>query len=66
MKKEKVSNKAEKKAVDNKAEALDISTLPAEVTIIATSDKHLIMGREYVVTKEMAKLLIEKGAAKLK
>ena len=72
MKKEKVSNKAEKSKVENKvdkkAEAvtLDISKLPVEVVIIATSDKHLIMGNEYVVNREMAKLLVEKGAAKLK
>ena len=60
MEKKKLKNKAIKK------ETIDLSSLPAQVDIIALKDKHLKEGAAYNVTKETAIILINKGAAKLK
>ena len=60
MEKKKIKNKAVKK------EKVDLSKLPSMVDIIALEDKHLEKDATYNVTKEMAIILIEKGAAKLK
>jgi len=63
------ANTMEKKKIKNKAikkEKVDLSKLPAQVEIIALKDKHLVEGMVYLVTKESAIILINKGAAKLK
>ena len=63
------ANTMEKKKIKNKAikkEKVDLSKLPAQVEIIALKDKHLVEGAVYLVTKESAIILINKGAAKLK
>ena len=60
MEKKKIKNKAVKK------EKIDFSKLPAQVEIIALKDRHLVEGAVYLVTKESAIILIEKGSAKLK
>jgi len=63
------ANTMEKKKIKNKAikkEKVDLSSLPAQVEIIALKDKHLVEGAVYLVTKESAIILINKGAAKLK
>lgn len=67
--KKKPQNKSEKKPVENKAPkavAIDWSSIPAEVWIIGVKGKHLAQGQEYKVTKDMAQILVNKGAAKLK
>jgi len=57
-------NDLENKAVKQKAKKVDLSKLADKVNVIITkgNDK----GQEYNVTKEMAIILINKGAAKLK
>ena len=59
MKNKEVKKKPAKKKVD-------LSKLADKVDIIALGGKHLQKGKEYNVTKEMAIILINKGAAKLK
>ena len=58
----------EKKVIKTKPakKKVDLSKLADRVDIIALENKHLQKGREYNVTKEMAIILINKGAAKLK
>ena len=60
MEKKKLKNKAIKK------ETVDLSKLPAQVEIIALKDKHLTEGAVYLVTRDSAIILINKGSAKLK
>jgi hypothetical protein len=60
MEKKKLKNKAVKK------EKVDLSSLPAQVEILALQSKHLTKGAIYRVTKESAIILINKGDAKLK
>ena len=67
--KKKPQNKSEKKPVENKAPkavVIDWSSMKAPVSIIAIKTKHMNAGQEYKVTVEMAKILVENGAAKLK
>jgi len=58
----------EKKVIKKKPskKKVDLSKLADRVDIIALEDKHLQKEKEYNVTKEMAIILIDKGAAKLK
>ena len=65
----KLENKAIKKPVQNKKETskeIDWDSLPNTVTIVGIVDKHLNIGQEYTISKGTAKLLVEKGSAKLK
>jgi len=63
--KKKIENKGEKKTTAKK-KATDWGSLADMVTIIGKGGKHLDKGKEYNVTKETAKLLVEKGVADLK
>jgi len=58
--KKKISNKGEKKA-----ESIDWDSITEPVNIIGLSGNHLKNGQEYKVTKEIAKILVTKGRAKL-
>ncbi len=63
------ANTMEKKKIKNKAikkEKVDLSSLPAQVDIIALESRHLTKGAIYRVTKDTAIILINKGDAKLK
>lgn len=64
MEKKKPNNKKVKVKPANKS--IDWSKLGDTVEIIAGDHKHLEAGKVYPVTKEVAKLLVEKKAAKLK
>ena len=67
--KKKIENKAEKKPTAKKAptkKSIDWNSLPDSVVIIGKSGKHLSKGKEYTVTIETAKLLVNKGVADLK
>jgi hypothetical protein len=59
MKKKKLENKGEKKSID-------WDSIKDFVTITGKGGKHLIKGKNYIVTKETGKLLVEKGVADLK
>lgn len=67
MEKKKIQNKAvkkettEKKVTEKKSTKLDESKLKDKNDIVLSKD-----GKTYSVTKEMAIILINKGAAKLK
>ena len=58
----------EKKVIKTKPakKKVDLSKLADRVDIIALDSKHMVKDKEYNVTKEMAIILINKGAAKLK
>ena len=60
MKKNKLDNKVEKKST------IDWDSMTDFVTIIGKSGKHLTKGKNYIVTKETGKLLVDKGVADLK
>jgi hypothetical protein len=64
MEKKELKNKELKKKPAKKK--VDLSKLADKVDIIALDGKHLQKDKEYNVTKEMAIILINKGAAKLK
>ena len=72
MAKRKTSNKEEKPVVTEKPKAtrsktIDWDSMPDYVTIIGIQSKHLMEGKEYAnIAKHTAKILVEKGAAKLK
>ena len=59
MKKKKIDNKGEKKSID-------WDSIKDFVTITGKGGKHLTKGKNYIVTKETGKLLVEKGVADLK
>jgi len=60
-----MENKKLKNKVIKKVE-VDLSKLDAQVYIVALKDKHLEEGATYLVTRETATILINKGSAKLK
>lgn len=60
MKKKKLDNKVEKKST------IDWDSITDFVTIIGKGGKHLTKGKNYIVTKETGKLLVDKGVADLK
>ena len=60
MKKNKLDNKVEKKST------IDWDSMTDFVTIIGKGGKHLTKGKNYIVTKETGKLLVDKGVADLK
>lgn len=60
MKKNKLDNKVEKK------NTIDWDSITDFVTIIGKGGKHLTKGKNYIVTKETGKLLVDKGVADLK
>ena len=62
--KKKVSNKSEKVKPVNKA--IDWINLPEYVEVITIKSKHLVTGSTHTVTKVTAKILVDKGAVKLK
>jgi len=62
--KKKVENKAVKKKPTTKA--IDWISLPEYVEVIAIKSKHLVTGSTHTVTKVTAKILVEKGAVRLK
>jgi len=64
MEKKKIQNKKQKAKPQNKS--IDWNALGEKVMIIAIDHKHMEEGKEYRVTKEIAKILVEKKAAKLK
>ena len=45
---------------------IDWVKLPKSVTIIGLGGRHLVQGKEYIVSKETAQILIDKGVATLK
>lgn len=64
-----LANKGEKKPTTKKAPAkksIDWDSLPEMVVIVGKGGKHLEKGKEYNITKETAKVLVEKGVADLK
>jgi len=66
--KNELKNKASKpKTIKNVSKTIetDFDSLPSKVNIKALKSKHLVQGKVYEVTKETAKLLIEKGNAEL-
>lgn len=66
MAKKKTNHKEAKPEIIEKPKAIDWNELGSMVEIIGITDKHLVPGKEYKVTKELAKILVEKKAAKLK
>jgi len=61
--------KSEKVEIENKAikpEVIDWNKIESNCIIISLDSKHMVKGQEYKVTKEMAQILVTKGAAKLK
>lgn len=60
VKSEDIKNKASKK------DKIDFSKLGATVKIIALKGNTMKGGKEYTVSNNVAQVLIEKGAAKLK
>lgn len=64
MEKKELKNKEVKKKPAKKK--VDFSKLADRVDITALDGKHMVKGKDYNVTKEMAIALINKGAAKLK
>lgn len=70
--KAKIENKSEKATTENKvskpkAVSIDWDSMPEKVDIIGLGGKHLIKDKEYTgISKETAKILVEKGTAKLK
>jgi len=60
--KKKIANKAEKMPV---AKKIEWSKLPGYVTIEGVKGMHLKKGATYKVTKATAKILVDKGTAKL-
>lgn len=62
--KKKVSNKSEKVKPANKA--IDWVNMSEYVEVVTVKSKHLITGSIHTVTKATAKVLVEKGAVKLK
>ena len=70
MNKQDLSNKKETpKEVKNKApkkSKIDFSKLGKEVEIVAGKGTRMVEGKIYKVSNNIAKVLIEKGAAKLK
>jgi len=61
--------KSEKVEIENKAikpEVIDWTKVESNCIIISLESKHMVKGQEYKVTKEMAQILVTKGAAKLK
>tara|TARA_R110002012_G_scaffold166393_1_gene329776 strand:+ start:276 stop:488 length:213 start_codon:yes stop_codon:yes gene_type:complete len=70
MKKQDLSNKKETPdEVKNKAPKkakIDFSKLGSDLEIVAGKDTRMVEGKIYKVSNNIAKVLIEKGAAKLK
>ena len=64
MEKKELKNKEVKKKPSKKK--VDLSKLADRVDIIALDSKHMVKDKEYNVTKEIAIILINKGAVKLK
>lgn len=65
--KKKVTNKAEKVEAETKApKKIDWNKIEDNPVIIGLSGKHLTVGKEYQISKETARILVEKGVAKLK
>ena len=58
MKKKKLDNKGEKKSID-------WDSIKDFVTITGKGGKHLTKGKNYIVTKETGKLLVEKRSSRL-
>lgn len=75
MEKKKPSNKKAKttrktkeakvKTVE-KPKSIDWDSLPNYLTIVGVKGKSLVVGKEYVVTKEIAQILVKNGKAELK
>ncbi len=63
--KKEVEIKSEKVIIKT-PKSIDWSNIADKVIIIAGKHRHMEEGREYQVTKEIAKILVEKNAAKLK
>lgn len=64
LKNKAVKPKTTKKEVV-KVKTISWDSMPAKVEILGVNSKHLVKGTKYKVTKETAKLLVEKGAAEL-
>jgi len=70
--KKKPENKAQKMKPETKAapkkvaKAIDWEAMPEKVTVLGVKAGKLKEGQPYSVTKATAKLLVEKGTAKLK
>ena len=62
--KRKIANKAQK--VKPVKKDIDWNSLPELVIVIGEDNKHLEKGKEYRISKYTAKVLVDKGAAKLK
>ena len=65
-KKKEVEIKAEKTIIATpKNKSIDWSSMGSEVVVTGLGGKHLLKGVKYAVTKEIAKILITNGSAKL-
>lgn len=63
----KTANKEEKPKVSEKPKAIDWDKVGSRVTLIGLGGKHLEKDREYPnIAKHTAKILVDKGVAKLK
>lgn len=63
MEKKKIQNKSEKSTP--KTKSIDWTKVDSQVVIIALKGSNLVEGKEYPVTKEIAKILIERKKATL-
>jgi hypothetical protein len=64
-----MAKKKLKEVIENKAikpVSIDWNKVEDGCIIISLGNKHMMKGTEYKVTKEMAQILVNKGAAKLK
>jgi len=62
--KKEIKNKSEKKST--KTKSIDWSKVDSQVVVIALKGNNLVEGKEYPVTKEIAKILIGAKKATLK
>ena len=67
MARKRTANKEAKPEITEKPKAIDWDKVESRVTLIGLGGKHLEKDREYPnIAKHTAKLLVEKGVAKLK
>jgi hypothetical protein len=62
--KKKIQNKSEKKAAP-KTKSIDWAKVESQVIVVALKGNTLVEGKEYPVTKEIAKILVDSKKATL-
>jgi len=60
------NNKEAKPVMVEKPIQIDWDSLGVNVNVIGVSGRHLTVGKEYTISKETAKILVNKGVARLK